>query len=144
MSVKPRPAEERFHLKTIPGPSGCIDWTGSVNSSGYGTFYAGPGDSIVAHRWAYTHSKGPIPIGMYLDHLCRNRRCVNPDHLEPVSQRENLLRGDTVIARSVGASHCPSGHPYSGEHLYITPSTGHRRCRTCRRNRDRQRREEEN
>lgn len=127
------PTGARFWSKTRTALTGCVEWTGSITSTGYGSFYAGPGQYVIAHRWAYTQAHGAIPPGMHLDHLCRNRKCVKPEHLEPVTPRENLLRGDTVTARHVKATHCPVGHPYSGPNLYIAPSTGYRSCRTCAR-----------
>lgn len=75
--------------------------------------------------------KGPIPEGLVIDHLCRNRGCVNPDHLEAVTQRENILRGEGLAAANARKTHCPKGHPYSGENLYVVPSSGRRQCRIC-------------
>lgn len=123
----PIPPAQRFESKTRPAANGCIEWAGSINGSGYGTFYAGERKSVVAHRWAYQHYVGDIPPGMYLDHLCRNRTCVNPSHLEPVTQRENLRRGETNASKA----HCPQRHPYSEENTYVVPSSGQRKCRTC-------------
>ena len=125
-----RPAVDRFTEKTAPGEGGCIEWTASLNSNGYGTFTAASYVTVMAHRWAYEHYVGPIPPGMTLDHLCRNRRCVNPEHLEPVTQHENLLRSGNAIK-----THCPAGHPYSGSYLPVDPRTGHRSCHQCRRDR---------
>lgn len=127
-----RSAQERFQAKTRQRETGCIEWTGALTSTGYGSFYAAPGEYIPAHRWAYTQSKGEIPKGMQLDHLCRNRSCVNPDHLEPVTVRENLLRGNTVTARNRAVTHCPAGHEYTPENTYVAPgSPGNRHCKTC-------------
>lgn len=135
-----RPALERFLEKTAARPNGCIEWTGGLNGVGYGQFYigkrtrGGTGKGY-AHRWAYEHYVGPIPAGLHLDHLCRNPKCVNPQHLEPVTIRENLLRGIGPSAKHATKTHCPAGHPYSGDNLYVTPSKPMRVCRECSRQR---------
>lgn len=140
-----RPAIERFNKKTTPGANGCIEWTGGLNGAGYGQFYVGtstPGRRAegetgkgYAHRWSYEYHVGPIPQGMHLDHLCRNRKCVNPAHLEPVTIGENLLRGVGPSAVNARKTHCESGHPLSGENLYTHPTKNMRRCRECDRRR---------
>jgi hypothetical protein len=84
----------------------------------------------MAHRWAYEYSIGPIPEHLELDHLCRSRNCVNPEHLEAVTHLENMGRG---ISHQKAKTHCPKGHPYSGENLYVAPSNGKRYCRECTR-----------
>lgn len=114
--------------KTAAG--GCWEWTASKTKNGYGKFRWGAGEKL-PHRFAYELLVGPIPSGLHIDHLCRNRACCNPDHLEPVTNRENLLRGDTIPARHAAKTHCPKGHPYAGDNLYIDP-TGKRGCLTCR------------
>jgi len=91
-----------------------------------------------AHRVLYEWTVGPVPAGLELDHLCRVRRCVRPSHLEPVSRRENLLRGVTIPAAHVAKTHCPAGHPYVGANLELRPR-GYRVCRTCHRERSRRR-----
>lgn len=85
-----------------------------------------------AHRAAYELLIAPIPNDKVIDHLCRNPSCVNPDHLEVVTQRENILRGIGPSAIHARKTHCPRGHPYSGDNLYISPNR-QRRCRTCQR-----------
>lgn len=121
---------------------GCWLWTGRPNQrSGYAEFSAG-GDRlhVKAHRWAYEYFVGPIPDGLQLDHLCRVRHCVNPDHLEAVTQRENIMRGESFAARNAQKTRCYRGHPLDGENLYIQPSNGGRFCRACVANNTKRRR----
>lgn len=133
-----RPALDRFADKIALTDSGCIEWIASRNNKGYGTFNAGGGKSTVAHRWSYEYHVGPIPKGLDLDHLCRNRACINPDHLEPVTTSANLLRAVGIGQANAAKTHCPEGHPYSGDNLYLSPSRpNNRMCRTCRANRKR-------
>lgn len=128
---------DRFIEKTRPAENGCIEWTGGLNGAGYGQFYRGGRNSAnetgkgYAHRYAYEYYVGPIPDGMHLDHLCRNRKCCNPAHLEPVTHRENILRGSAPAARHARKTHCPAGHEYSGDNLYVHPVKGQRICRMC-------------
>lgn len=126
---------ERFVEKYIPEPnSGCWLWSAAVSSHGYGVFYDGE-RLRPAHRMSYELFVGPIPDALQIDHLCRVRSCVNPAHLEPVTQQENFRRGEGkfITAKVNGAkTHCPKGHPYSGDNLYMEPSGG-RGCRACRR-----------
>lgn len=121
----------RFLEKVSVNPvSGCIEWTAGM-VGGYGKFTL-KGRCVLAHRWYFEYCKGGIPSGLQLDHLCRNRRCVNPDHLEPVTCKENLMRGDTFQARNAAKTHCPQGHEYSEENTRVDPK-GSRRCRECSR-----------
>lgn len=107
----------------------CWTWNGPGMGVGYGAF-SFEGRNHYAHRFSYELLVGPVPPGLELDHLCRNRRCVNPEHLEPVTHRENQLRGETVGALNARKTHCPQGHPLAGRNVYVSP-TGHRRCRPC-------------
>jgi len=124
----------RFHSKYIPSEDGCWDWTAAVSSAGYGVIQAGgrTNSLLLAHRVAYSIHTGSIAEGRVIDHLCRNRRCVNPYHLEAVSFEENVRRGDTYSSGSPrrDKKHCPQGHPYSGDNLRMN-SNGSRSCRTC-------------
>lgn len=125
-----RPAEIRFWEKVERG-EGCWLWTASTRSSGYGSFWDGE-RRVSAHRWAFESVRGPIPEGLVLDHLCRVRLCVRPDHLEPVTNRENLFRGAGITAENVRKMHCPVGHEYTAENTY-TDRRGRRTCKACKR-----------
>lgn len=128
--------EDRLRKKyTICKESGCWEWTAAVQSNGYGRVWYN-GKVQYAHRVMYERNVGTIKEGMDLDHLCRNRKCVNPDHLEQVTRSENLKRGETGenIAEPLRKkTHCPKGHPYSGDNLRLYG--GRRHCRACARNR---------
>jgi hypothetical protein len=127
-----RPIEEVLKQYKVEG--GCWSWTGSINRGGYGTFkrfldakYVG----VLAHRFSFeVHHGRTIVRGMELDHLCRNRRCINPDHLEEVTRRENILRGEGPTAVNARKVQCKRGHEFAGDNLLYTPQGG-RRCRTC-------------
>lgn len=124
------PVAERF-WRRVNRDATCWTWRGGVTSNGYGTF-TDRGRRVSAHRYAYEQSRGAIPAGLVLDHLCRNRRCVNPDHLEAVSERVNILRGTSPSASNVHRTHCPRGHEYSVENTR-TCRRGKRTCRACQR-----------
>ncbi len=110
--------------------TGCHNWQGFVSNKGYGHVSLGNGKSGRVHRAAYELAKGPIPPGLQIDHLCRNRRCCNPDHLEAVTPRENVLRGEGHGAVNAQRTHCANGHPYEA----ADRGNGSRRfCRICRR-----------
>jgi hypothetical protein len=109
----------------------CWMWTAHiVPHTGYGQFSFGgrPSRKQMAHRYAYEATVGPIPEGLHLDHLCRVRACVNPAHLEAVTQQENNRR---AAAARVRVTHCPQGHEYAGDNLVVTPLNQYV-CRTCR------------
>lgn len=123
---------ERFRSKfTIDPVSHCWVWEAGVDPDGYG-YYSEEGRRKAAHRYCYLSLVGPIPDRHGLDHLCRFRRCVNPSHLEPVTTKDNVLRGVGVAAMNAEKTHCVKGHPLSGDNLY-TRGDGGRICRECNR-----------
>lgn len=137
---------ERFwsYVALPPSPDECWLWEGALNNKGYGRFNL-RGQALGAHRVSYTISRGVIPPEMVLDHLCRNPRCINPSHLETVTQRENVLRGDLprVMAERGGSPDdpCPKGHePNWGYYRYNGPDRPRTRgCKTCNNERARKR-----
>lgn len=125
---------DRFWLK-VDAEGDCWLWTATVNHHGYGQIGTVGRKLGMAHRVGYELLVGPIAPGLELDHLCRNPRCVNPDHLEPVTHAENMRRAPWTAPNSKRAkTHCPHGHPYSGDNLFVN-KRGRRECRTCRRQR---------
>lgn len=119
----------RFENKINKLDSGCWEWTANKGRDGYGHTTVNS-RMCVAHRAVYEILIGPIPAGLTLDHLCRNTSCVNPEHLEPVTIRENVLRSEIHFASiNVKKTHCPQGHPYTKENTYIWHRR--RKCRIC-------------
>jgi hypothetical protein len=127
--------EERFWVRvnkdgSVPecrpelGP--CWVWTGGKHTGGYGS-----DGGRLAHRTSYELLVGPIPAGLQLDHLCRVRLCVRPQHLEPVTQRENIWRGESLSIVTARTNRCRRGHEMAGVNVYIVPKTGDRRCLAC-------------
>lgn len=112
---------------------GCWNWTGAA-TRGYGAFAISqrPTVAVRAHRFSYELEYGKIPDGLTIDHLCRNKSCVNPKHLEAVTPKVNVLRGDTITAANAKKTHCIHGHKFTKENTHITPR-GARRCRACER-----------
>ncbi|MFD3594293.1 HNH endonuclease signature motif containing protein [Nocardia sp. NPDC058640] len=113
--------------------TGCWRWVAAKSTTGYGKFALVAVSPGYAHRISYIELVGPVPEGLVLDHLCRNRLCVNPAHLEPVRQRINVLRGESPVAANVHKTFCANGHPYDEKNTYRRPGADKRGCRLCRR-----------
>ena len=140
--LQPRPtASERFWAKVskegpvstwAPHLDRCWIWTAASggHKGNYGVFYDGERQTY-AHRWAWESVNGQIPEGLTIDHLCRTTRCVNPEHLDPVTIGENVRRYSQTITQ------CVQGHAYDKENTYIAPN-GRRNCRACDRQRARE------
>lgn len=125
-----RPAVERFADKFVKTDEGCWEWTGAV-ANGYGYFRTGQGRrTTTAHRWSYENFVGHVPAGLHIDHLCRNRICVNPMHLEAVTQPENNRRKDVALGSGKYAETCKRGHAFTPENTAIYG--GRRSCISCR------------
>lgn len=126
-SRRGKPLSERYDVTE----DGCWLWRDGVGPDGYGRFRINK-KLILAHRHFYeSHHGTRIPPGMVIDHLCRRRHCVNPHHLQVVTPRENILRGNGASAINARKTECIHGHPLSGDNLHIKPN-GDRKCRTCR------------
>lgn len=119
----------RLMLRTrLNAETGCWNWTGNHSTAGYGRICINEAWQL-AHRMMYAQIKGPIPAGLGLDHLCRNRQCLNPSHLEPVTQTENHRRGNAGHHNGQKTK-CKHGHPLSGPNVWISID-GRRYCTTC-------------
>jgi len=131
----PRPLRDRIEEKVERDANGCWLWTGQIDVNGYGRIWTGSrvtGDRrpTMAHQASYAVHVGQIPAGLVLDHLCRVRNCVNPAHLEAVTQCINLRRGETFQAKNLAKTHCPKGHPYDEENTLHYRNK--RYCIACR------------
>ena len=130
---------EAILLNCVENESGCWVWQGYVtlpgqgsNSHGYGLARDETGRKVGTHRLVYRALVGEIPDGYDLDHLCRTRACCNPSHLEPVTRKQNVHRGEGLAGINARKTHCIRGHEFAGHNLRITPS-GNRVCRACQR-----------
>ena len=123
--------DERFWSKVKKG-RGCWEWTASKNPRGYGLFRIGK-SSLHASRVSVAISKGWGEVeGKDVDHLCRNKSCVRPEHLEAVTHKENILRGEGLAAHNARKTNCLRGHPFTGQNV-VVDKRGKRRCRSCER-----------
>ena len=127
---KPRFTAEKFWSR-VEKTDGCWLWTGHTGAKGYAARIGINGRYEPAYRIAFCLAGGVIPAGFELDHLCRNPRCVRPDHLEAVSHRENVLRGISMVAENIKKTHCLRGHPFDEQNTGFT-TRGGRVCRACR------------
>lgn len=130
------PFEDRLFGRMVEDDRGCWLWQGMQNGTGYGLIKFG-GRRHAVHRVAYEFLVAEIPDSLFLDHLCRVRHCANPYHVEPVTNAENLIRGEGGPARNRRKTHCLRGHALSGDNLLVS---GERICRTCKRRRESDRR----
>jgi hypothetical protein len=128
--ILPVDVEDRFWSKVVMVEN-CWEWLGNYYPNGYGQISIGK-RKMMAHRMAYQLRVGPIPDGLTLDHLCRNPKCVNPSHLEPVTMRENTLRGTSPSAECAKKDSCKHGHPLSGDNLVVRKGRSGRPWRACR------------
>ena len=124
--TKQEVAVNRFMSK-VTREGACLNWMGAKTPLGYGRFRDANGNTVSPHLFFWRHINGPVPVGLELDHLCRNRSCCWPFHLEPVTHTENVRRG---MNRNKFKTHCPLQHPYSPDNTLIGKS-GSRFCRIC-------------
>lgn len=139
--------QQRFSKRyVVDSVTGCWNWTAGKKQRGYGSIWIPEGQAggkkgkcVQAHILSYVWKYGPVPKGLELDHTCRNRSCVNPDHLEAVTHKVNCLRGESPMAINARKTTCPKGHPYSG--AYKRKKCINRYCLTCERARKRNRKQ---
>lgn len=133
LRVTTKPHVHGSHMGWVIEENGCHTWQGSIGTHGYGLLTLN-GKTDTVHRWRYLREKGPIPDGLHLDHFaCDNRKCCNPDHVRPVTQRENILRGNSISSHHASRTHCPKGHQLGGDNAmpWRNKVENNRLCKTC-------------
>jgi hypothetical protein len=133
------PAQAETFWAYVERSNSCWNWTASCDSKGYGQYAIGtykPNSrrNARAHQVSYALTIGEVPENMVIDHLCRNRTCVNPAHMEVVTNKDNILRGVSPSSKHAIKTHCPYGHPYNDSNTRL--NAGSRVCRTCHRQRE--------
>ena len=129
--ARPRVDFDTAFWAKVKKTADCWIWIGGVTSKKYGSLH-----NVIAHRYAYEQAKGKIPDGLTIDHLCKQKLCVNPDHLEAVTRWENVRRGNTITGNNERKQFCVNGHAFTEENTYRYH--GHRMCKTCLAIRDRE------
>lgn len=122
--------EDYIRRKSVRNKKGCLRWTGKLSYNGYPLLpkvMAKRAGTHMVYRYLYELVVAPIPEGLTLDHLCKTRECVEPTHMEPVTMRENVLRGDTIVRENTKKTMCPQGHPYDTVNI-----NGDRGCKRCK------------
>lgn len=127
VTINPKQAA-RFHRSYTIAQTGCWEWAKTLNEDGYGRFWIGK-RGVSAHRLAYFLAHGQPPVSADIDHRCRNRKCVNPAHLRPLTRKMNILIGEGMAARNAAKTHCKRNHEFTPANT-ILRKTG-RTCRTC-------------
>lgn len=134
MKTKRKHKEPALRIReniSIDPTSGCWNWKLYVNAEGYGSICVNK-KHWAAHRFSYVTFKKNIPKGLVIDHLCRNTSCVNPDHLEPVTNKENIMRGNGICVINARKTHCKRGHAFTKQNtLHKNGNLNHRTCRAC-------------
>lgn len=132
--MKPKPDYGSNFWRKVWKTDTCWAWLGAADRDGYGVFTVTvPRRTTVrAHRWAWESERGTIPSGLQIDHLCRTSCCVRPDHMEVVTQNENVARGVSPTALNARKTHCKYGHPFTPDNTYQANDHGGRGCKTCK------------
>lgn len=144
MARSAKPIKERIE-SLVKRVNGCWEWQGRLTKQGYGQTSTGSRTdntraTRIAHRVSYETFVGEIPEGLTIDHLCRNRACVNPDHLEAVTIKENVRRGNPLWKQEMARTHCPQGHEYTTSNVYLSGrNKTSRSCKTCMKSRSKAR-----
>lgn len=130
-TLEPKDSARIFGRVNLDGYDDCWEWQGPLSRGGYGITHLKSMSTVQVHRLSYSVMVGPIPTGLVIDHLCKNRKCVNPNHLEPVTDRENVYRANpSAVQMNVDENRCANGHIYTDVKPEVDRS---RRCMTCRR-----------